>query len=403
MSGAPAPAVAQRIPLVDLRAQYATLAGELMPAVERVLASGGYVQGHEVEQFEQEFASASGARHAIAVNSGTSALHLALHALNIGSGDEVITTPHTFLATASAICYVGATPVFVDIDPQRLTLDPARLVAAISSRTRAIIPVHIYGQPADMDPIMAIARARGVAVIEDAAQAHLARYKTHPVGTIGRIGCFSFYPGKNLGACGEGGAVVTDDPEIARKVSAMRDWGQLSPGVHELPGYNFRMDAIQGAILAVKLRHLTAWTTARQHHAAAYDAAFERLGLIERLRPCMTFPDAPSVRHLYVIRPRSIDRALFRDRLAERGIATGVHYARAVPFQPIMARFGHCEGTFPIAEEVAATTVSLPLFPELADDQRARVVAAVGDALGERTVPAFAGVELARAAARSPQ
>jgi dTDP-4-amino-4,6-dideoxygalactose transaminase len=385
----PEPMPDRRIPLVDLRAQYASLANELRPAVERVLASGGYVQGREVELFEQDFASASGARHAIAVNSGTSALHLALHALGIGPGDEVVTTPHTFLATASAICYVGATPVFADIDPQRLTLDPARLEAAISPRTRAIMPVHIYGQPADMDPIMAVAQAHGIAVIEDAAQAHLARYKTRPIGAIGRIGCFSFYPGKNLGACGEGGGVVTDDPDLARKVAAMRDWGQLARGAHELPAYNFRMDEIQGAILAVKLRHLAAWTAARQAHAAAYDAAFERLGLTERLRPCKSFPEAPSVRHLYVIRPRRIDRVRFRERLAERGIATGVHYPRVVPLQPVMAGLGYREGAFPIAEEVAATTVSLPLYPELTDDQRAFVVTAVAELLDERAAPAL--------------
>jgi dTDP-4-amino-4,6-dideoxygalactose transaminase len=385
----PEPMPDRRIPLVDLRAQYASLADELRPAVERVLASGGYVQGREVELFEQDFASASGARHAIAVNSGTSALHLALHALGIGPGDEVVTTPHTFLATASAICYVGATPVFADIDPQRLTLDPARLEAAISPRTRAIMPVHIYGQPADMDPIMAVAQAHGIAVIEDAAQAHLARYKTRPIGAIGRIGCFSFYPGKNLGACGEGGGVVTDDPDLARKVAAMRDWGQLARGAHELPAYNFRMDEIQGAILAVKLRHLAAWTAARQAHAAAYDAAFERLGLTERLRPCKSFPEAPSVRHLYVIRPRRIDRVRFRERLAERGIATGVHYPRVVPLQPVMAGLGYREGAFPIAEEVAATTVSLPLYPELTDDQRAFVVTAVAELLDERAAPAL--------------
>jgi dTDP-4-amino-4,6-dideoxygalactose transaminase len=385
----PEPMPDRRIPLVDLRAQYASLANELRPAVERVLASGGYVQGREVELFEQDFASASGARHAIAVNSGTSALHLALHALGIGPGDEVVTTPHTFLATASAICYVGATPVFADIDPQRLTLDPARLEAAISPRTRAIMPVHIYGQPADMDPIMAVAQAHGIAVIEDAAQAHLARYKTRPIGAIGRIGCFSFYPGKNLGACGEGGGVVTDDPDLARKVAAMRDWGQLARGAHELPAYNFRMDEIQGAILAVKLCHLAAWTAARQAHAAAYDAAFERLGLTERLRPCKSFPEAPSVRHLYVIRPRRIDRVRFRERLAERGIATGVHYPRVVPLQPVMAGLGYREGAFPIAEEVAATTVSLPLYPELTDDQRAFVVTAVAELLDERAAPAL--------------
>lgn len=379
----------QAIPLVDLRAQYRTIAAEVMPAVERTLASGGYILGPEVERFEQDFAAASGARHAVAVNTGTSALHLALHALGIGPGDEVVTTPHTFLATASAICYVGATPVFVDIDPRRLTLDPARLANAIGPRTRAIMPVHIYGQPADMDPVMAIADARGLPVIEDAAQAHLARYKDRPIGTIGRIGCFSFYPGKNLGACGEGGGIVTNDPELARQIAAMRDWGQLTRGVHELPGYNFRMDAIQGAILGIKLRHLASWTASRQRHAAAYDAAFAELGLTERLQPCETFADALSVRHLYVVRPRGLDRDRFRTRLGERGIATGVHYARAVPLQPIMARFGHRPGDFPIAEAVSATTVSLPLYSEMTDAQRERVVDAVAATLEDGTEAPF--------------
>ena len=369
------------IPLVDLAAQFRTIAAELMPAVERVLASGGYILGEPVARFEQAFAAASGARHAIGLNSGTSALQLALHALDIGPGDEVITTAHTFLATASAVGYVGATPVFVDIEADRLTMDPAQLAQAIGPRTRAIIPVHIYGQPADMDAIMAVARARNVAVIEDAAQAHLGRYKDRPVGTIGAIGCFSFYPGKNLGACGEGGAVVTNDAEIARKVAAMRDWGQLTRGVHELPGYNFRMDAIQGAILEVKLRHLAAWTEARRRHAAANDAAFAALGLTERLRPCAHFDDAPSVRHLYVVRPTGIDRNAFRATLSERGIATGVHYAEAVPFHPVLAHLGHRRGAFPIAEAVAATTVSLPLFPEMTDAQRDRVVEAAARAI----------------------
>lgn len=371
------------IPLVDLAAQFRAIAGELMPAVEGVLASGGYILGEPVERFERAFAAASGARHAIGLNSGSSALHLALHALDIGPGDEVITTAHTFLATAAAICYVGATPVFVDIEPARLTLDPARLADAVTSRTRAIIPVHIHGQPADMDGILAVARPRGIAVIEDAAQAHLARYRGRPVGTIGRIGCFSFYPAKNLGACGEGGAATTDDPELARRIAAMRDWGQLMRGVHELPGYNFRMDAVQGAILDVKLRHLTAWTAARQRHADAYDAGFAALGLTERLRPCAGFDDAPSVRHLYVVRPQRVDRDRLRARLLERGVATGVHYAQAVPFHPVLSHLGHRAGAFPIAEAVAATTLSLPLYPELTAAQRDRVVAVVADSLRE--------------------
>jgi dTDP-4-amino-4,6-dideoxygalactose transaminase len=251
------------------------------------------------------------------------------------------------------------------------------------------MPVHIYGQPADMDAIMAVAEARGIPVIEDAAQAHLARYRDRPVGTLGRIGCFSFYPGKNLGACGEGGAVVTNDADIARRIAAMRDWGQLEHGLHELPGYNYRMEALQGAILGVKLRHLAEWTAARQRHAAAYDAAFARLGLAERLRPCGHFADAPSVRHLYVIRPR-VDRARFRALLAERGIATGVHYARTVPLQPVLGHLGHRPGDFPLAEEVAATTVSLPLYPELDEAQRDRVVVAVAEAIERVAGPALA-------------
>jgi dTDP-4-amino-4,6-dideoxygalactose transaminase len=369
------------IPLVDLAAQFRTIADEVMPAVEETLASGGYILGAPVERFERAFAEASGARHAIGLNSGTSALHLALHALGIGPGDEVITTAHTFLATASAVTYVGATPVFVDIDPERLTLDPAQLQQAITPRTRAIVPVHIYGQPADMDAIMAVAHAHDLPVIEDAAQAHLARYRDRPVGTIGRIGCFSFYPGKNLGACGEGGGVITDDPELARKIAAMRDWGQLERGVHALPGYNFRMDAVQGAILDVKLRHLPVWTAARQQHADAYDGAFAALGLTEQLRPCVGFAEAPSVRHLYVIRPNGVDRDALRARLLERGVATGVHYARVVPLQPVLAHLSYRPGAFPVAEEVAATTLSLPLYPEMTAAQRDRVIEAVARAV----------------------
>jgi dTDP-4-amino-4,6-dideoxygalactose transaminase len=371
------------IPLVDLAAQFRAIAAELMPAVEGVLASGGYILGEPVERFEGAFAAASGARHAIGLNSGSSALHLALLALGIGPGDEVITTAHTFLATAAAICYVGATPVFVDIDSERLTLDPERLADAVTPRTRAIVPVHIYGQAADMDGILAIARRHDIPLIEDAAQAHLARYRGRPVGTIGCIGCFSFYPAKNLGACGEGGAAITDDPELAQRIAAMRDWGQLTRGVHELPGYNFRMDAVQGAILAVKLRNLPAWTAARRRHADAYDASFAALSLTERLRPCASFDDAPSVRHLYAIRPQRIDRDRLRARLLEHGVATGIHYARAVPFHPVLSRFGHRTGAFPVAEAVAATTLSLPLYPELTEAQCDRVVAAVANSLRE--------------------
>ena len=252
------------IPFVDLKAQLRPIKAEIVAAIDRVLESGQFVLGAEVEAFEDEFARYCGAQNAVAVNSGTSALHLALLAAGVGPGDEVITVPHTFVATVAAICYTRARPVFVDIEPRSYTIDVGHIEGAVTERTKAILPVHLYGQPADMDPIMDIARRRGLVVIEDAAQAHGAEYKGRRVGSIGDIGCFSFYPGKNLGACGEGGAVTTNNTEYARTIRMLRDWGQDRKYNHALKGFNYRMDGIQGAILRVKLNDLDKWTLARR-------------------------------------------------------------------------------------------------------------------------------------------
>src|SRR5262250_1058157 len=259
------------IPFVDLRAQYDCIKHEIESAVSATLASGQFVLGSEVAAFEEEFAAYVGARFGIGVNSGTSALHLALLAAGIGRGDEVITVSCTFVATAAAIDYTGARPVFVDVDPTTLTMDATQLEAAISERTKAILPVHLHGHAADLDPILDVARRHGLRVIEDAAQAHGAEYKSRRVGAIGDLGCFSFYPGKNLGAYGEGGMVTTNNPDYARTIRMLRDWGQESKYDHVLNGYNYRMDGLQGAILRVKLRHLSTWTQARRANAELYN------------------------------------------------------------------------------------------------------------------------------------
>ena len=260
------------IPYLDLKAQYASIKEEIGRAVSKVLDSTQFVLGPEVAAFEEEFASSSGATHGVAVNSGTSALHLALLAAGVGPGDEVITVPFTFVATVAAIRYTGAKPVFVDIDPVSFTMDPQALQAALTPRTRAVLPVHLYGQPADMDPIVAFARRHGLAIIEDACQAHAAEYKGRRVGSLGDFACYSFYPGKNLGAYGEGGMVVTSGADHQRKLRQLRDWGQEERYHHVVQGFNYRMEGLQGAILRVKLRYLEAWTEARRAHAARYDA-----------------------------------------------------------------------------------------------------------------------------------
>jgi dTDP-4-amino-4,6-dideoxygalactose transaminase len=320
------------------------------------------VLGSEVAAFEEEFAAYCGARYGVAVNSGTSALHLALIAAGVGTGDEVITVPFTFVATVAAICYTAARPVFVDIDSESYTIDVSRIEGVITERTKAILPVHLYGQPADLDPILAIARRKRLVVVEDAAQAHGAEYKGQRVGGIGDLGCFSFYPGKNLGAYGEGGMVVTNQAEYARTIRVLRDWGQERKYHHVLKGYNYRMEALQGAILRVKLCHLEAWTEARRAHAARYDELLAGSGV---LTP-RAMPYARHVYHVYGIRVR--EREALQQALQEDGIQTGIHYPTPVHLLPAYADLGYQEGDFPVAERVAAEELSLPMYAELSTD-----------------------------------
>jgi len=357
------------VPFSDLPAQYRAIRAEVDCAVARVLSSGEFVLGPEVAAFETEFAAYTGSVHAVAVNSGTSALHLALLAAGVSPGDEVVTTGFTFVATVAAILYTGARPVFADIDPASFTIDPALVEAAVTPRTRAIVPVHLYGRPADMDPILEIARRRGITVIEDAAQAHGATYKGRPAGSMGDMGCFSFYPGKNLGACGEGGLVTAASPAHARTLRMLRDWGTERRYEHVLKGYNYRMDAIQAAILRVKLTRLDCWTERRRRLAALYSRVLPGAGLI-------TPADAPGrAWHAYVV--RTPDRNELQRRLAERGIETRIHYPAPVYLLPAYSDLGYGPGDFPHAERAAAEVLSLPLYPEMTDAQVEEVAAAV--------------------------
>jgi dTDP-4-amino-4,6-dideoxygalactose transaminase len=347
------------IPLVDLRAQYLTIKADIAAAIGRVLDTGQFVLGEEVEAFEQEFAAYQGASHGIALNTGTSALHLALIAAGVGPGDEVITVPFTFVATVAAIGYVGARAVFVDIDPATFTMDVNQLEGAITSRTKAIIPVHLYGQPADMDPIVEIARRHGLSVIEDACQAHGAAYKGRPVGALGDAGCFSFYPGKNLGAYGEGGMVVTNNAAMAKKIRMLRDWGQDRKYHHVLKGFNYRMEGMQGSILRVKLRHLERWTELRRKHAADYGRLLRDSGVEIPI-------EAPYARHVYhVYAVRTQDRATLQRTLQSNGIGTGIHYPVPVHLQPAYEDAAYGPGNFPHSERAANEVLSLPMYPEL--------------------------------------
>ena len=351
------------IPFVDLKAQYLSIKEEINSSVLKVLESSQFILGSEVASFEEEFAQYCNADYGIALNTGTSALHLALLAAGIGPGDEVITTPFTFIATVAAIVYTGATPVFVDIDPVSYTIDVTKIEQAITTKTKAILPVHLYGQPADMNPIVEIARRHGLTVIEDAAQAHRAEYKGQRVGSIGDIGCFSFYPGKNLGAYGEGGAVVTNNPEYARTIQMLRDWGQESRYRHVLKGYNYRMDGIQGAILRVKLRYLDQWTEARRTHAAQYDKLLAGSGV----KTPTVMPYSHHVYHIYAV--RSPQRDALQQSLQKQEIQTGIHYPIPVHLQHAYGDLGYRPGDFPCAESVANEVLSLPMYAELTQKQ----------------------------------
>jgi dTDP-4-amino-4,6-dideoxygalactose transaminase len=359
------------IPFVDLKAQYAPIRAEVDAAIRGVIDRSEFTLGSEVAAFEDEFAAYCEGRHGIAVNTGTSALHLALLAAGIGRGDEVITVPFTVVATVSAIDNPGATPVFVDVDPRTLTIDVNAIEAQITPRTKAIVPVHLYGQPADMDPILDIARRHRLVVIEDACQAHGALYKGRRVGSLGDLGCFSFYPGKNLGAAGEGGMVVTSRPDFARVVRMLRDWGAERKYEHRLKGFNYRMEGIQGAVLRVKLRHLDRWNEARRAVAARYDALLAESGIERPVEAAY----GRHVRHLYVI--RTDERAAWQASLAADGIQTGIHYPTPVHLLPAFAELGGRRGQHPNAERAADEVLSLPIYPELGAVEIEQVARAV--------------------------
>jgi dTDP-4-amino-4,6-dideoxygalactose transaminase len=356
------------IPFLDLQAQYRQIKQEVDAAVARVIASAQFVLGPEVAAFEERFADYCDTKYCIALNSGTSALHLALLAAGIGPGDQVITVSMTFVATTAAILYCGAKPVFVDIDPDTWTMDPNLVEAAVTPRTRAILPVHLHGLMADMDPIIAVARRRGLVVIEDAAQSHGAEYKGRSAGSIGDIGCFSFYPGKNLGAYGEGGAAVTNNPELAHRMALLRDWGQQSKYKHVVPGYNYRMDAIQGAVLKVKMDYIESWTEGRRSVAAQYDR------LLASGRPQWPAPP-PHSRHVYhVYAIRVADRDRIQMAFDAAGIGTSIHYPIPVHLQKAYAELGYRPGDLPVTEAAADQFLSLPVYAGLQPDQVDAVV-----------------------------
>jgi dTDP-4-amino-4,6-dideoxygalactose transaminase len=353
-----------QVPFLDLKAQYESIAGEINSAVRKVLESAAFAGGPFVERFEEEFAQFCNCRHAIGVGNGTDAIWFSLLALGIGPGDEVITVPNTFIATAEAISFCGARPVFVDVGERSFTMDPALLEAAITPLTRAVIPVHLFGQTAEMDPILEIARQHGLFVIEDACQAHGARYRGKPAGSMGDAGCFSFYPGKNLGAYGEAGAVVTNNTDLAATLKMLRDHGQSRKYHHGLIGWNGRMDGIQGAILSVKLRYLPSANEARRKNAALYS---ELLGDMAGIGLPVEMEYASHVYHLYVIRAR--ERGRLMKALAGEGIGCGIHYPVPIHLQEAYRFLGHGQGSFPVAETCAGEIVSLPMFPELSDAQ----------------------------------
>lgn len=351
------------VPFLDLKQQYLGIKEEVLRAVSGVFESTQFVLGKEVAAFEEEFAAYCNVRYSIGVNNGTSALHLALLAGGVGPGDEVITVPLTFVATTAAIVYTGARPVFIDVNPVTYTMDPRRLEAAITPKTKAILPVHLYGQAADMDAISAIARRHNLLLIEDAAQAHGAEYEGRRCGSIGDLGCFSFYPGKNLGAYGEAGMVITNNPEFARKIRMLRDWGAEKKYEHLLKGFNYRMEGVQAAILRIKLRCLEEWTEARRLHAASYSRILEGSGLV------LPF-EMPGNRHVYHVYPiLSVERQGLIESLASRGIQAGIHYPSSVHLLPAYSDLGYKVGDFPISERVASQEVSLPMFPELTNEQ----------------------------------
>jgi dTDP-4-amino-4,6-dideoxygalactose transaminase len=362
-----------QVPFLDLKAQYKQIESEVVPAVTEAMAAGMFIGGPQVSGFEDEFALFCDSKYCIGVGSGTDALRFALMAAGVGPGDAVITVPNTFIATTEAISQVGAIPIFVDVDPQTYTMDPQKLADLLknnkqqsthNNHAKGVIPIHLYGQPADMDPILEIARQYDLVVVEDACQAHGASYKNRKAGSLSAAGCFSFYPGKNLGAFGEAGAVVTQDEEMAQKMRMIRDHGQAQKYFHNLEGYNGRLDAIQAAVLRIKLKRLQSWNQSRRKNAALYT---ERLGDVPGITLPVEAGFAESVYHLYVILADNRDE--LQKFLSEKGIATGLHYPLPLHLQKAYAHLGHKKGDFPVAEHTAERLLSLPMYPELTAEQ----------------------------------
>lgn len=359
------------IPLVDLKAQYASIKPEIDAAMQRVVNNTSFILGKEVTQFEKDFAAFCRVEHCVGMDSGTAALHLALLLCDVQPGDEVITTTHTFIATAEVISLVGARPVFVDIDPRTYNLDPNLIERAITPRTRAIIPVHLYGQPAEMDPILEIARQHNLRVIEDAAQAHGAEYRGKRAGTMGDVACFSFYPGKNLGAYGDAGALVTNNAELAERARMLRNHGRRNKYEHFVVGYGYRLDALQAAILGAKLPHLDAWNARRREIADRYTELLTSANIVTPYVPKHITP----IYHIYCIRHPNRDG--LQAHLQTRGIETGVHYPIPLHLQPVYANLGYHVGDFPHTEQAAREIFSLPMYPELTNTQIEMIVQAI--------------------------
>ena len=352
------------ISFVDLKRQYISIKDEIDPAIKKVIDNASFILGKDVEDFEKNFASYCQTKYCVGVSSGTDALHLALRALNIGSGDEVIVPANTFIATALGVSYTGATPVLVDCNTHDYNIDVAKIEGAITARTKAIMPVHLYGQPADMSPILDIAKKHNLNVVEDACQAHGAEYIGKKCGSLGTIGCFSFFPGKNLGAYGDGGAVTTNDPEIDEKIRLLRDYGQKKKYHHELKGFNNRLDAMQAAILNTKLRHLDKWNNQRRKNAKLYN---ELLANAERIITPVEREDTKHVYHLYVIRSKI--RGRLAEHLQSKGISVGIHYPIPIHMQKAYLDVGYEKGSFPVTEEYSGTILSLPMFAELNEEE----------------------------------
>jgi dTDP-4-amino-4,6-dideoxygalactose transaminase len=365
--------MAEPIPYLDLKAQIKPLRAEIDAAIARTIDNCSFCLGPDTAQFEKDFAGFCAAEHAIGFNSGTSALHIALKLLNLKPGDEVITTPYTFVATSWAISYVGATPVYVDIDDATFNLDPGLVEKAVTPRTKVVMPVHLYGLPFDVDPILEICRKHKLPLVEDAAQAHGAKYKGKTVGTFGELSGFSFYPGKNLGAFGEGGALVTNNPDYARRAKSLREHGSTVRYYHDEVGFNYRMEGIQGAVLGIKLKQLDKWTRERRRVANLYHKLLTNTPLQLPHEPSY----AQSVWHLYVVRhPR---RDELKAHLDANGIGCALHYPLPLHLQKCYAELGHKAGDFPVAEKAGRECLSLPIYPELTDTQVQRITEAIKD------------------------